>query len=62
MYDLNLVLARNITEENFTDVQADILDSISKKITELQSLYTDVSKVSNASDLQEVLSSHRPGK
>ena len=53
-------LLGKITEENFADVQAGILESISKKITELQSLYTDVSKASNASDLQGVLSSHRP--
>lgn len=45
--------------ENFTDTKALILDSISKRIAELQSLYTDVSKASNASDLKEVLSSHR---
>lgn len=49
----------NITEENFTDVQTDILDSITEQITELQSFYTNVSEASNASDLQEVLSSHR---
>jgi hypothetical protein len=29
-----------------------MLDSISKRITELQTLYNEVSKVSNASDLQ----------
>jgi hypothetical protein len=51
--------AGNITEENFADVQADLLDSISKKITELQTLYSEVSKVSNASDLQKVLLDHR---
>ncbi len=59
VYDPGSCPARNITEENFTEVQANILDSISKKITELQSLYNEVSKVSNASDLQKVLSSHR---
>lgn len=51
--------AGNITDENFTEVQTDILDSISKKITELQSFYGEVSKASNASDLQKVLSNHR---
>jgi len=51
--------AGNITEENFNEVQADLLDSISEKITELQTLYSEVSKVSNASDLQKVLSDHR---
>lgn len=59
MYDHGSGPAGNITEENFAGIQADILDSISKKITELQSLYSEVSKVSNASDLQKVLSSHR---
>jgi hypothetical protein len=52
--------AGKITEENFTDIQANILDSISKQITELQNFYANVSKASNASDLQEVLSSHMP--
>lgn len=51
--------ARNIDEENFTDIQADMLDSVSKRITELQTLYNEVSKVSNASDLQMVLSRNR---
>ena len=59
MYNLRSGPAGNITEENFTDVQANILDSISKKIAELQSFYSEVSGVSNASDLQKVLSSHR---
>jgi len=51
--------AGNISEENFTEVQADMLDSISKRITELQNLYSEISKVSNASDLQNVLSRKR---
>jgi hypothetical protein len=49
----------DISEENFTEVQLDMLDSISKRITELQTLYSEISKVSNASDLQKVLSSDR---
>jgi len=49
------VPAQNITEENFTDVQADILDSISEQIANLQSFYTNVSETSNASELQKVL-------
>lgn len=49
----------DISEENFTEVQVDMLDSISKRITELQTLYSEISKVSNASDLQKVLSSDR---
>lgn len=59
MYDLRSCPAKNISEENFTEVQADILNSISKKITELQSLYSEASNVSNASDLQKVLSNHK---
>ncbi len=50
----------NITEENFTDVQTSILDSISNQIIELQSFYTNVSEASNATDLQEVLFNQRP--
>ncbi len=49
----------DISEENFTDVQADMLDSVSKRITELQILYNEISKVSNASDLEKVLSRNR---
>lgn len=49
------VPAQNITEENFTDVRSDILDSISEQIAELQSFYTNVSETSSASELQEVL-------
>lgn len=49
----------NINEENFTEVQADMLDSISKRITELQTLYNEISKFSNASDLQKILSRNR---
>jgi len=52
--------AWNITEENFTDVQADLLDSISEQIAELQSFYNNVSEASNESDLQEILSSRGP--
>ena len=59
MYGLRADPARNITEENFIVVQANILDSINKKITELQNLYSEVSKASNASDLQKVLFNHR---
>ncbi len=59
MYSLRADQAKNITEENFIVVQANILDSINKKITELQSLYSEVSKASNASDLQKVLFNHR---
>lgn len=58
-YDPRSCQAGNITDGNFTEVQTNILNSISKKITELQNFYSDVSKVSNASDLQKVLSSYR---
>lgn len=65
MSDMRLDPARfdpigNLTEENFTNVQATVLDSINKQITELQSLYTNVSEASNATELKEVLLSHRP--
>jgi len=50
----------NVTEENFTDVQTSMLDSISKQITELQSFYTNISEASNATELKEILFSHRP--
>lgn len=49
----------NITEENFIDVKAFILESISKRIAELQNLYTDVGKASNVSDLKGILSNYR---
>lgn len=54
------VPAQNITEENFTNVRADILDSISEQITELQSFYTNVSETSSASELQKVLLNQAP--
>lgn len=54
--------AQNITDENFTDVQADILDSISEQIANLQSFYTNVSETSNASELQKVLLNQAPAK
>jgi hypothetical protein len=49
----------NVTEENFTDVQTSVLDSINKQITELQGFYTNVSEASNATELQEVLCRQR---
>lgn len=53
--------AENITDENFADVQAEMLDSISEQIAELQSFYTNVSEASSASELQDVLSSNKQG-
>jgi hypothetical protein len=52
--------AENITEENYADVQAEILESLSEQIAELQSFYSNVSEASDASELQEVLSSQKP--
>jgi hypothetical protein len=52
--------AENITDENYADVQADLLDSLSEQIAELQSFYTNVSEASDASELQEVLASQKP--
>lgn len=51
--------AENITEENFTEVQAGVLDSITEKIAELQSMYNNVSEASTAEELQEVLLAER---
>jgi hypothetical protein len=50
----------NITEENFADIQAEILNSITEKIAELQSKYENVSEASSAEELQEVLLADRP--
>jgi len=52
--------AENITDENFADVQSEMLESINDQIAELQSIYTNVSEASNASELQEVLSNNKP--
>jgi hypothetical protein len=52
--------AENITDENFADVQSEMLESINDQIAELQSFYTNVSEASDASELQEVLSSNMP--
>ncbi|AKB27108.1 hypothetical protein MSSIT_0389 [Methanosarcina siciliae T4/M] len=52
--------AENITDDNYADVQAGILDSLSEQISELQSFYSNVSEASDASELQEVLSSQMP--
>jgi len=50
----------NITDENFADVQSEMLASINEQIAELQSFYTNVSEASDTSELQEVLSSNMP--
>jgi DNA repair exonuclease SbcCD ATPase subunit len=54
--------AENITEENFTEIQANILDSISEKIAELQNMYSNVSEASTAEELNEVLLAERQAK
>lgn len=51
--------AENITEENFGEVRTAILDSITERIAELQSMYANVSEVSDAEELQEVLLAER---
>ena len=60
MPNLRLGPIGNITEENFANVQTSMLDSINKQITELQTFYTNISEASNATELKEVLASHRP--
>ena len=52
--------AENITEENFADIQAEMLDSITEKIAELQSTYINISEASTAEELQAVLLADRP--
>jgi len=54
------VPAQNITEGNFTDIRASILDSINEQIAALQNFYANVSETSNASELQTVLLNHAP--
>lgn len=51
--------AVNITEENFTEIQTEMLSSINWKIAELQSRYNNVSEASTAEELQEVLLAER---
>ncbi|AKB18028.1 MULTISPECIES: hypothetical protein [unclassified Methanosarcina] len=51
--------AENITEENFDDVQAEMLNSITERIAELQSMYSNVSEAATAEDLQAVLIAER---
>lgn len=51
--------AENITDENFTEIQAEMLDSITDRITELQNMYTNVSEASTAEELKQVLLAER---
>ena len=59
MRGMGLGPAENITEENFADIQAEMLNSITEKIAELQSMYSNVSKASTAEELQAVLLAER---
>lgn len=52
--------AANITEENFSEVQIEMLNLITERIAELQSMYNNVSEASTAEELQEVLLAERP--
>jgi hypothetical protein len=59
MHGMGSCPAENITEENFTVIQAGILDSITEKIAELQNMYSNVSEASTAEELKEVLLAER---
>jgi len=59
MRGMGLGPAENITDENFTDIQAEMLNSITEKIAELQSMYSNVSEASTAEELQAVLLAER---
>lgn len=59
MHCMDFCPAENITEENFTEVQANVLDSITERIAELQSMYTNVSEATTAEELQQVLLAER---
>ncbi|WP_229392414.1 hypothetical protein [Methanosarcina sp. DH2] len=59
MRDMGFGPAENITEENFTEIQTEMLDSITEKIAELQSMYSNVSEASTAEELQAVLLAER---
>jgi DNA repair exonuclease SbcCD ATPase subunit len=59
MHGMGFCPAEKITEENFTVIQAGILDSITEKISELQNMYSNVSEASTAEELKEVLLAER---
>jgi hypothetical protein len=59
MRDMGFGPAENITDENFTEIQTEMLDSITEKIAELQSMYSNVSEASTAEELQAVLLAER---
>lgn len=59
MHGMGFGPSENVTEENFTEVQAEVLDSITQRITELQNMYNNVSEASTAEELQEALLAER---
>jgi hypothetical protein len=59
MSGMELGPAENITEENFADIQAEMLNSINEKIAELQNRYSNVSEAATAEELQAVLLAER---
>lgn len=62
MHGMGFCPAGNITEDNFTDVQASVLDSITEKIAELQNMYSNVSEASTAEELKEALVAEKQEK
>jgi hypothetical protein len=48
----------NVTAGNFTVIKAMELDSLSKQISMLQGIYSNVSNASNASELQQAMCTH----
>jgi hypothetical protein len=52
----------DITEGNFNKTQINMLASINKQITQLQSLYMDIGKASNGSEVKKLLSSYKTAK
>lgn len=59
MSGMGLGPAENITKENFADTKAEMLNSITEKISQLQSMYSNVSEAATAEDLQAVLLAER---
>ena len=59
MRGMGLGPAESITEENFADIQAEMLNSINEKIAELQNRYSNVSEAATAEELQAVLLAER---
>jgi hypothetical protein len=51
--------AESITEENFNEIQDEMLGSITERIAELQSMYDNISEASSAEELQAALLAER---